>query len=101
MSKLAKKNGQQLSAEVCGKNLIFNVGREDYNKYINSVTTTNKVAPSHNFLMQTVAEGDTEALKTILQDNPGAEVQIAAALLEEYTPDLGITVKKSSAALSA
>ena len=98
MSKTSKKNGQTLVAEILGKTLNFDVGRDDYNKYINAVTAKDKIAPSHNFLTQTVVAEDAETLKKILADNPGAEVQLASALLEEYTPDLGIVVKKSSAA---
>jgi len=101
MSQVAKKNLQQFNVTVLGADLTFNIGREDYNKYINSVTQKEKVAPSHNFLVNTIAHENAEALKSILADNPGSEIQIASDLLEEYTPDLGIVVKKSSAVLTA
>lgn len=101
MSQNAKKNLQTMTATVCGEDISFSIGRDDYNKYINSVTQNNKVAPSHNFLMQTVDANSADTLKKILADNPGAEVQLAGSLLEDYTPDLGIVVKKSSGSLTA
>lgn len=101
MSQTAKKNLQTFTVDVAGKSLTFAVGRDDYNKYINAVTAKDKVAPSHNFLIQTVADGSLADLKKVLEANPGAEVQLASALLEDYTPDLDIVVKKSSGALTA
>ncbi len=89
-------NEQVLTAEIGGQELSFSVARDDYNRYINSVTPTNKVQPSHNFLMTTINEQQRATLKELLAKNPGAEVQLASALLEEYTPDLQIVVKKSS-----
>lgn len=100
MIQISKKNFQRLDVEVNDSTVSFNVGRDDYNKYINSVTQNNKVAPSHNFLMQTVDGQHKETLKEILADSPGSEVQLAGAILEQYTPDLGIVVKKSSSAQS-
>lgn len=96
----SKKNGQVLTATVGATDIEFDIGRDDYNKYINSVTQNNKIAPSHNFLMSTVNEKQKAALREILEQTPGSEVQLAGAILEEYTPDLGIVVKKSSSALS-
>lgn len=101
MSQFVKKNSQTLTATILGEDFVFVIGRDDYNKYINSVTAKEKVAPSHNFLMNTVSPDHLQKLKIVLEDNPGAEVQIAGALLEDYTPDLGIVVKKSSAVLTA
>lgn len=101
MSQFTKKNQANLSVTVTGVALSFTVGRDDYNWYINNITQNNKVAPSHNFLMRTV-DGHCEAdLKNILNDSPGSEVQIAGAVLEEYTPDLDIVVKKSSGSPTA
>lgn len=97
---MSDKNQQTLSAEIAGNEFTFVINRDDYNKYINSITQNSKVAPSHNFLMTTVDQKDKATLKQVLKDNPGAEVQLAGAVLEEYTPDLAIVVKKSSSAQS-
>ncbi|WP_445357283.1 putative phage tail assembly chaperone [Microbulbifer sp. ANSA002] len=88
------KNTQVIEVTAREKEFVFNVTRSDYNKYINSVTPNSKVAPSHNFLVNTVQAEDKSALVDLLKVSPGAEVQIAGAVLEEYTPDLGITAKK-------
>ncbi len=100
MAQKAQKNLQQIILTVSGTDFSFSVGRDDYNKYINSISQTSKVAPSHNFLMLTVDESSRQALVEFLKETPGSEVAIAAAVLEEYTPDLNIVVKKSSSAQS-
>lgn len=94
------KNEQAINAEMCGQEFTFNVKRDDYNKFINSTTQNSKVAPCHNFLMGTVDQTQRATLKALLKENPGSEVQLASAVMEEYTPDLGIVAKKSSNAQS-
>ncbi|WP_444894911.1 putative phage tail assembly chaperone [Microbulbifer sp. SSSA005] len=88
------KNTQVIEVTVGDKEFVFNVTRSDYNKYINSVVPNSKVAPSHNFLVNTVQPEDKAELVGVLKTSPGAEVQIAGAVLEEYIPDLAITAKK-------
>ncbi|MDG9666726.1 putative phage tail assembly chaperone [Hahella sp. CR1] len=88
---------QLIDVSAAGQDFSFNVTREAYNKYVNAVTPTNKIAPSHNFLVGTVAQEQRDALVKLIRDTPGAEVQLAGAVLEEYTPDLGIVAKKRSA----
>lgn len=94
------KNEQVIHAEMCGNDFTFTINRDDYNKYINGTTQNNKVAPCHNFLMTTVDQKQKATLKALLAEHVGSEVQLASAVLEEYTPDLGIVVKKSSNAQS-
>lgn len=74
---------------VNGKALTFHVNATVYDKYLNELAPTNKVAPARNFLLRTIASEDREALKTILE-LPGAGLRIAAEILEAYTPDLEI-----------
>ncbi|MDM7114387.1 putative phage tail assembly chaperone, partial [Klebsiella pneumoniae] len=45
-----------------------------------------------NFLMRIVTPETKEALETILA-LPGAALQVVGKVLEEYTPELEITVK--------
>ncbi|WP_299594338.1 putative phage tail assembly chaperone [uncultured Microbulbifer sp.] len=89
-------NTQTIEVSVGDKEFSFHVTREAYNKYLNSITPTSKVAPSHNFLVSTVDADDKEALVALVKAMPGAEVQLAGAVLEAYTPDLAITAKKRS-----
>lgn len=77
---------------VAGVDITFNPDMATYNKYINEMAMNNKVAPAHNFLVRTVDTDSKEALLKFM-DMPGATLQIVGKLLEEYTPELEITVK--------
>ncbi|MHC5175229.1 putative phage tail assembly chaperone [Serratia rhizosphaerae] len=77
---------------IAGTEVTFSPDAATYNKYINEMTMTNKVAPAHNFLMRTVDAKSKEALENILKQ-PGAVLQIVGKVLEEYTPELEIIVK--------
>lgn len=94
MSKAKDLNNQEIVVTIGNQELNFTVSREDYNRYINGVMPNNKVAPANNFCIATVSDESKGALKEILSNTPGSEVQIAAAVLEEYMPDLEITAKK-------
>lgn len=80
--------------DINGSEIRFDVGMDAYNKFINEMTPNNKVSPAHNFLMRTVSDDSRDALKSLLE-MPGAAVEIVGNLVEEYTPDLNITVGKS------
>ncbi len=77
---------------VAGTEITFYPDTATYNKYINEMTLTNKVAPAHNFLMRTVEPDHRAALESIL-GRPGAVLQIVGKVLEEYTPELEILIK--------
>lgn len=78
---------------VNGQDIAFNVSVDAYNAYVNEMMPNNKVAPSHNFLMRTVAGENREALTEVLK-LPGAPIELAGAVVEAYRPELSITVKK-------
>ena len=78
---------------VNGKDLEFNIEIAHYNRYINEMQPNNKITPAHNFLMRTVSAETKDNLKELLE-LPGAAIQIAAAVLEDYMPDLEIKVGK-------
>lgn len=71
----------------------FTVTLDAYNKYTNDVTPFSKVAPARNFLMRTVDAESKDALREIV-DLPGVALQIVGAILDEYMPDVNITVGK-------
>jgi hypothetical protein len=100
MSTNENLNEKKITFDVLGRDFTFSVTRAEYNKYINSISQNSKVAPSHNFLMGTVMDTERATLREFLKETPGSEVTIASAVLEEYTPDLNIVVKKSSSAQS-
>ncbi|AGB11030.1 TPA: putative phage tail assembly chaperone [Vibrio parahaemolyticus] len=74
--------------------LSFAPTEVEYNDYMNELMPDNKVAPAHNFLFNTVVEDSKHDLREITSSNPGAAVQIAASVMEEYAPKLEIKVKK-------
>ncbi len=83
---------QTITLTVDDQELVFIVRPVDHNTLIDAMTPTNKIAPMHNFVVRTVAPDSESALMDLL--GPGVAVQIATALLEEYTPKLEISVKK-------
>ncbi|HCT8728677.1 Protein of uncharacterised function (DUF2765) [Klebsiella variicola] len=83
---------EQIQLTIAGKDVSFVPNVMAYNKYINEITMNNKVSPAHNFLMRIVTPETKEALETILA-LPGAALQVVGKVLEEYTPELEITVK--------
>lgn len=90
----SKTNSQHLEVTVGDNTINFQVTRESYNKLINKLGPNNKVAPMHNFLVETVQDEDKAALLEVLAAVPGAEVNIGGELVEAYSPDLEISVKK-------
>jgi len=85
---------QLIVLEINDKELTFDVSLEAYNKYMNEMQPTNKVAPSHTFVMRTVTEESKDDVRNLLK-KPGAPLQLAGKLVEEFTPDLTIVVGKS------
>lgn len=89
-----------ITLTIADQDFDFALGAPEVTKYFNAMTQTNKVAPAHNLLSTTVNPEQRENLKAYL-GNPVTTIQIAGALLEEFSPDVEITVKKHSATLSA
>jgi len=91
---------REITLEVGDKEFTFTLTPQDVTKYFNSMTANNKVSPSHNLLVNTVAQEERAPLKEVLA-NPVMTMQLAGALLEEYAPDVDVIVKKRSATPSA
>ncbi|MEZ2876909.1 putative phage tail assembly chaperone [Pseudomonas lundensis] len=91
---------RDITLEVGEKEFTFTLTPQDVTKYYNSVTQNNKVAPANNLLVSTVDQQERATLKPLLS-NPTMVLQLAGALLEEYSPDVEIIVKKPSNTLSA
>ncbi|NWD24868.1 hypothetical protein HX864_16470 [Pseudomonas yamanorum] len=86
---------REITLEVGDKEFTFELTPQDVTKYFNAVTQANKVAPANNLLVTTVKQEERATLKPML-GNPVFVMQLAGALLEEYSPDIEITVKKPS-----
>ena len=91
---------REITLEVGDKEFTFSMTPQDVTKYFNSTTNNNKVAPANNLLMTTVKQDEKASLKPFLA-NPVTVMELAGALLEEYSPDIDVIVKKSSSTLSA
>ncbi|KNC95742.1 putative phage tail assembly chaperone [Trabulsiella odontotermitis] len=64
-----------------------------YNKYVNELMPANKVSPAINYLSRIVCADSKDALDKVIK-LPGAALQIADAVNEQFAPQLEITVKK-------
>ncbi len=85
---------QTITLTIGSKDFTFNVSTNDYNGYINDIMPNNKVAPAHNLVMRTVDESNKKELRELVDKSPGAVLQIAGLLQQEFAPVLEISVKK-------
>lgn len=90
---------REITLELADKEFTFTLTPQDVTKYFNGLTANNKVAPSHNLLTTTVQQAQLASLRPLLA-NPMMTMKVAGALLEEYAPDVEVTVKKPSPALN-
>ena len=86
---------REIILEVGSSEFTFDLTPQDVTKYFNALTQTNKVAPANNLLVSTVKQEQRATLKPLLA-NPVLVMQLAGTLLEEYSPDVEIAVKKPS-----
>lgn len=86
---------RQIVITIGATDFTFNLSAQDVTKYFNALTPSNKVAPGHNLLTTTVQPEQKDALRPLLA-NPVLTMQVAGTLLEEYSPDVEVAVKKPS-----
>ncbi len=86
---------RQIVITIGAADFTFNLSAQDVTKYFNALTPSNKVAPGHNLLTTTVQPDQKDALRPLL-GNPVLTMQVAGTLLEEYSPDVEVAVKKPS-----
>lgn len=77
---------------VSGTDLTFKPTMQDYNKFVNEMMPDNKIAPAHNYLRRIVDKESKEALDALLT-KPGAALQLAAKVNDQFVPELEIEVK--------
>jgi len=89
-------NKRKISLLINEKELNFNVDLAKHNAFINGFTATNKVQPSHNFVMESCEDQSKDTLRELLKGAAGGSiaVQIADALNTAYVPTVVIEVKK-------
>ena len=95
---MAKTTGDKaLTLTVSGTDFNFTVSRKAYNDYQNSLfNNKNKVGGANNFLLEVVDQGQRQELIEFIGSTPGCELELVAAIVENYAPDLELTVKKST-----
>lgn len=91
---------REITLEIGTDEFTFSMTPVDVTKYYNATTANNKIAPAHNLLMNTIKQDQKARLKPHLE-NPIGAMNIAGALLEEYSPDTEVIVKKHSTTLKA
>ncbi|WP_025821931.1 putative phage tail assembly chaperone [Shewanella marina] len=86
---------QTIVLSIANTDFSFNLTVNDHADYVDAIARGGSLCgASHNFAARTVDTKQKEALMTLLEQSPGAEVQIAGALKGEFSPVLDITVKK-------
>jgi hypothetical protein len=91
---------REITLEIGDQEFTFKLDPQVVTKYFNSTTQSSKVAPANNLLVNTVLQEQRASLKPLLT-NPVTVMELASALLEEYSPDLDVIVKKSSSTQNA
>lgn len=66
---------------------------EDYNKYTNDISMSDKVVPATKYLKRVVHSEDKEKLEALLK-LPGVAITLTGELNQEYTGDIEVEVKK-------
>lgn len=66
---------------------------EDYNKYTNDISMSDKVVPATKYLKRVVHPEDKEKLEALLKF-PSVAITLTGELNEEYTGDIEVEVKK-------
>lgn len=95
---MAKTTGDKtLTLTVSGTDFTFNVSRKAYNDYQNSLfNSKNKVGGANNFLVDVVEQSQRQELVEFIAHTPGCELELVGAIVENYAPDLELSVKKSA-----
>lgn len=78
----------------------FTMTPQQHTAFVNESLPHNRVNPAYNLLMRVVDPEKKEALKEILQPLPAISLGVVEKLMEEYMPDITITVGKSKGPLN-
>lgn len=86
---------QKIILIVGATEFAFNVTAQDHNDFVDAAARGGSMtAAAKNFVVRVIDSAQKEEFKKLLDSSPGAELQIAGALKEEFSPVLEITVKK-------
>ncbi|MCS6158399.1 putative phage tail assembly chaperone [Shewanella baltica] len=77
------------------QDFTFAVNTQDHNDFVDAAARGGSLtAAAHNFAVRAIESDQKEDFKKLLENSPGAELQIAGALKEEFSPVLEIAIKK-------
>ncbi|CAI1124518.1 Protein of uncharacterised function (DUF2765) [Serratia liquefaciens] len=82
----------KIEIKVNGLDLVFEPNVTAFNKFINEMSTDNKVAPATNFLRRIVHPDSSADLDKIIA-LPGGAVKLAGKVNDIYSPELEFEVK--------
>lgn len=86
---------QQIILTIGTVDFAFNVTAQDHNDFVDAAARGGSMtAAANNFVVRVIDPEQKEEFKKLLQNSPGAELQIASALKVEFSPVLEIAVKK-------
>lgn len=86
---------KQTVLTIGGKDFTFNVTAQDHSDFIDSAARGESMtAAAHNFVVRTIDPSNKDEFKKLLENSPGAEIQIASSVKAEFSPVLEIAVKK-------
>ncbi|MGF1761358.1 putative phage tail assembly chaperone [Photobacterium sagamiensis] len=80
--------------DVAGTELTFTPTPQDYDESQNEMLQGDAAASAHNFVMRSVSDDSKEALRELVESNPGASMQLYGEVMKQFAPKLKITVKK-------
>lgn len=80
---------------IAGTDFSFAVTAQDHNSFVDAAARRESItASAHNLVMRTIEKEQKGDLQKLLEQSPGAAVQIASELGAEFSPVLEIAVKK-------
>lgn len=80
---------------IAGNEYKFNVTVQDHSAFVDSAARGESMsAASHNFVMRTIDNDNKADFKKLIDNSPGAELQIAGLLKGEFSPVLEMSIKK-------
>lgn len=84
-----------IELNVANAELTFQPTQELYGEYLGCMARGDLTESAHNFLMQSAANDETkQTLRELDEQNAGAMLQIAGAVVGEFAPKLAISIKK-------
>jgi hypothetical protein len=84
-----------ITLTIAGTDFKFNVTATDHNDFVDATARGGSMtAAARNFVVRAIESEQKEDFKQLLDNSPGAELQIAGALKVEFSPVLEIAVKK-------